>query len=290
VAVPLLRQDRCVAVLFIADHVARQWTESEIELLRTVAERAWLAIESNRVHMETRMLNTLLESRIAERTQALEQSGEQLRQLTSHVAQAREDERARIAREVHDQLGGALTVAKMSLAQITKRLSMDDDIAKRIEDFRNQIDELVQTSRRISYDLRPSMLDDFGLFAAIEWQAHDWERRTGITCKLDLGDVEVSLDSASRTAVFRAFQESLTNIARHAQATQVHVSAQVRDNHMLLSVRDNGCGISMDKASNGKSMGLLGMRERIREVAGDVDISGKVGEGTIVVFRVPISA
>jgi PAS domain S-box-containing protein len=289
-AVPLLRHDRCVAVLFIADNAARQWADDEIELLRTVAERAWLTLESNRVHLETQVLNTLLESRVAERTHELEQSREQLRQLTSHVAQAREDERARIAREVHDQLGGALTVAKMSLAQITKRLTMDEDLAKRIEDFRNQIDELVQTSRRISYDLRPSMLDDFGLFAAIEWQAHDWERRTGILCKLDLDDEEVGLNSASRTAVFRAFQESLTNIARHAQATQVHVSAQVSGQHMLLSVRDNGCGISMDRARNGKSMGLLGMRERIREVAGDVEISSKPGEGTIVALRVPISA
>jgi PAS domain S-box-containing protein len=288
VAMPLLRNGRCAALLFMADHQPRNWTSSELDMLRMVADRTWLAVESNRVHFETQMLNAILETRITERTRALEQSHEQLKQLTAYVERAREDERTRIAQDVHDQLGGALTVLKMSLAQITKRLDVKGDMTQRLDDFKLQIDELVRVSRRISYDLRPSMLDDFGLFAAMEWQGREWERRTGIVCTLRLPDVEVHLDRAGRTAIFRVFQEALTNVARHAAATEVIVTAQVQRHGLTLSISDNGNGISHETLQNIKSLGLMGMRERMREIAGDLEIRRRTEGGTIVSIHVPL--
>jgi PAS domain S-box-containing protein len=292
VLVPLLRMGRCVAGLFVTRDVAHVWTDREIDLLRVVAERTWLAVESARVQTETQALNTTLEARVAERTDALHRSREQLRQLTAYVDRAREDERARIAREVHDELGGALTVLKMSLSQVVKRLPQDTGVMPRVEDLGAQIDALVQSVRRISYDLRPSMLDDFGLLAAMEWQAHEWQRRTGIACRLVFDqDMQVDLNSRSRTAVFRVFQESLTNIARHSQASEVVVSAELAAGHLVLTVKDNGRGISEEALHSVRSLGLVGMRERIREVDGELDIaSAAAGGGVTVTLRVPLDA
>lgn len=287
--VPLLRNGRCVAGLFVTHDVPHPWAEREIDLLRTVAERTWLAVESARVQAETQALNTTLEARVTERTHALNQSREQLRQLTAYVDRTREDERSRIAREVHDELGGALTVLKMSLAQVMKRVEPDVSVRPRLEDMRAQIDALVQAVRRISYDLRPSMLDDFGLLAAMEWQALEWQRRTDITCRLVfVPDLQVDLSDRSRTAVFRAFQESLTNIARHSHATEVVVTAELAAGQLVLTVKDNGKGIGEDALHSAKSLGLMGMRERMREVNGDVEITSVAGEGVTVTLRVPL--
>jgi PAS domain S-box-containing protein len=290
VLVPLLRMGRCVAGLFVARGKPQEWTAAEIDLLRTVAERTWLAVESARVQTETHAMNAILEARVAERTEALNQSREELRRLSAYVERTREDERTRIAREVHDELGGALTVLKMSLAQVAKRVDGNASAGERLDDMRAQIDSLVQNVRRISYDLRPSMLDDFGLLAAMEWQAHEWERRTGIACRLDFApEALVELDDRSRTAVFRAFQESLTNIARHAQATEAVVSIQLIDGLMLLMVQDNGQGIRPEAMQSNKSLGLVGMRERMREVGGDVEIASVAGQGVTVTLRVPLN-
>lgn len=201
----------------------------------------------------------------------------------------REDERSRMAREVHDELGGALTVVKMSLAQIMKRIDSDAGVAPRLNDLRNQIDVLVQSVRRISYDLRPSMLDDFGLLATMEWQAQEWQQRTGIACTLDLPrGVDASLNDKVRTAVFRVFQESLTNVARHAQATEVHVSARLDSNQLQVTVQDNGKGISPEALQGASSLGLMGMRERMSEVGGEVEFASEAGKGTTVIIHVPV--
>lgn len=291
VLVPLLRAGRCVAGLFVTRDEPHEWMEREIELLRTVAERTWVAVESARVQAEMQALNTTLEARVVERTDALNRSREQLRQLSSYVERTREDERARIAREVHDELGGALTVLTMSLSQIMKRVEPDAGVRPRLEDMRAQINALVQAVRRISYELRPSMLDDFGLLAAMEWQAHEWQRRTGIACRLAFEpDMRVDLNDRSRTAVFRAFQESLTNIARHSQASEAVVSVNFADGQLVVMVKDNGRGISEDALHSNKSLGLMGMRERMREVAGDVKITSLAGEGVTVTLRVPLDA
>lgn len=239
-----------------------------------------------------RELSTTLETRVAERTAELAQSREQLRALSAYVLRAREDERARIAREVHDELGGALTVLKMSLARLMRNFAGDAAFEKGAHDMRAQIDELVQNVRRIATDLRPSILDDFGLVAAMEWQAQEWGQRTGIECQMDasLMPADLEIDDGRRTALFRVFQEALTNVARHAHATHVLVTLSLADGRLVLSVQDDGRGMDVAGRPNGTSLGLAGMRERIREVGGDFAVASMPGRGTTVRVQVPLQS
>jgi PAS domain S-box-containing protein len=252
---------------------------------RKQAEEALRASETR-----YRELNTSLEARVAERTMELAQSREQLRELSAYVVRMREEERTRISREVHDQLGGALTVLKMSLARTARLREGDDELVAQFNDMRTQADGVVKMVRRIASDLRPSVLDDFGLAAAMEWQAQEWSQRTGIACRLDssLMPESVALDTEQRTAVFRVFQESLTNVARHAHATTVMATLSVEADRLVLVVQDNGQGIDPSAAATHKSMGLLGMRERIREVGGNFEISSRLGQGVTVRVTVPL--
>lgn len=236
-----------------------------------------------------RELNAALEARVSERTEALAQSREQLRELSAYVVRTREDERARIAREVHDELGGSLTVLKMSLARAVRGHDDDAVLGEHFNDMRAQIDNLVKNVRRIASDLRPSVLDDFGLVAAMEWQAQEWSQRTGIPCRLDASLVPeaLNLDSEQRTALFRVFQESLTNVARHAHATTVSATLLLEEQQLMLTVQDNGRGLD-PAAMQGKSLGLLGMRERVRDVGGTFEIINSPGRGVTVCVRVPL--
>jgi len=288
--VPLLRAGRWVATIGVMEDMPRAWDEREAALLSTVGERMWLALETMRLAAEQQALNETLEARVNERTAELRDSQAQLRLVSTRAERAREEERTRIAREVHDQLGGSLTALKMSLARVRKGREVDTELTNRVQDIRGQADELVQIVRRIASDLRPPILDDFGLAAALEWQAREWEQRTGITCLVELPPDEVKLDRDQRTAVFRVFQESLTNIARHAQAATVTVTLTLDEGQAVLMVRDDGRGISSEALRPGKSLGLMGMRERLREVAGDLTITGSPGHGTIVTICVPLMA
>lgn len=289
VVAPMLRMGRLPAALWISHHEPRAWSDNEVELLRTVAERVWLAVENARLMAQTQALNTSLEARVAERTEALRQSQIQLRRLSAHAERARENERGRIAREVHDELGGALTALKMSLVRIRKGHPENAKLTASIQDIIGQTDAMVRSVRRIASDLRPPLLDDLGLLAALEWQAREFQERTGITCHLEMPTQDWDLESDVRTAVFRVFQESLTNIARHAHATQVVASIQQEADQIVLHVQDNGHGISANVLQNGKSFGLLGMRERIQEVFGDFEITSAPGNGAKVTIRVPLT-
>lgn len=290
-AAPLLQAGRWTGTLWISDSEPRAWTVGEIALLRTVAERVWLAVENTRLQAETQSLNATLEARVAQRTEELRQSREQLRRISARAEQIQENERIRIAREVHDDLGGALTVLKMSLVRVRKTHGADAALTAAIQDLIGQADAMVQTVRRIASDLRPPMLDDLGLLAALEWQASEFERRTGIACRFDMPAASENWwpDGRTSTAVFRVFQESLTNVARHARATEVVATAQQDGDYFVLRVQDNGQGINPDSLRNGKSFGLLGMRERMREVSGDFEITGAAGQGTTVTIRVPLA-
>lgn len=292
-SVPLMRGSQWVASFWVAALAQHDWDRRETSLVCTVAERAWLAVESARLQAQTAALNRTLEARVAARTAELSESQAQLRKLSAYAERAREEERTRIACDVHDQLGGALTVLKMSLARVRKGREGDLELAAKVQDVRNQADELVQAVRRVSSDLRPPVLDDFGLGAALEWQVHEWEKRTGITCLVDLPDQEAQLDRDRRTAMFRVFQESLTNIARHAHASTVTVKLAAESeggkSQMVLTVQDDGVGIPEEALQPGKSLGLLGMRERMREVQGEADIAGLPGQGTTVTIRAPLS-
>lgn len=225
---------------------------------------------------------------------ALRATGIELRALSASLNSAREEERARISRELHDELGAALTSLKWELARIDKPDSDTGGVptssARRhkIESMKELVDLTINTVRRISSELRPTILDDLGLVAALEWQAKQFETRTGIHCQLDVSTEEVDLNREQITAVFRIFQEALTNILRHAQATKIQIRINRENNEFRLEVIDDGRGISEEQKTGVQSLGLIGMRERAHLVGGKIEIIGVPGQGTTLSLRVPI--
>jgi signal transduction histidine kinase len=219
--------------------------------------------------------------------QELRASSEQLRNLTAHLQSVREEERARISREVHDELGQSLTAVKMDLAWLAGRLPQrNGQMLKRIRSTRQLADSMIQSIRRISTELRPAVLD-LGLAAAVEWQVQEFQARSGIQCKVRLLTHEVFAPDVS-TTLFRILQETLTNVARHAKATRVEVVKQKRRDRVVLMIRDNGRGFDEENPSVSKSLGLLGMRERAAILGGQVNISSAPGKGTTVTAWIPL--
>jgi two-component system sensor histidine kinase UhpB len=229
---------------------------------------------------------------ISERKRAEEQlksSMGQLRTLSAHLQSIREEERAMMAREIHDELGQELTGLKMDLSWLVKRLSKNQkSLISKTESMLKLVDSTIQTVRKISSKLRPGVLDDLGIVAAIEWQTQDFRDRTGIKCELNSSVEDVELDRDRSTAVFRIFQETLTNVVRHAKATRIIVNVDEDAGNLILRVKDNGRGITESKISHPKSLGLLGMRERVLLFGGEVKISGIPGEGTTVTVTIPL--
>ena len=219
--------------------------------------------------------------------QELRASSEQLRNLAAHLLSVREEERARISREVHDELGQSLTAVKMDLAWLAGRLPQrNGQMLKRIRSTRQLADSIIQSIRRISTELRPAVLD-LGLAAAVEWQVQEFQARSGIQCKVRLLTREEVASNAS-TAMFRIFQETLTNVARHAKATRAEVVLQKQRDRLVLLIRDNGRGFDQADPSLSKSLGLLGMRERAAILGGRVNISSAPGKGTTVTAWIPL--
>jgi len=222
----------------------------------------------------------------------LRESHEQLRALSVYLQTVREEERTRIAREVHDELGQALTSCKLDLSWIAGKLPKDlKALLAKTKALSAHIDSTIQMVRRISTELRPGVLDHLGLAAALEWQANEFQTRTGIRCEVHADVHEPVLSQELNTTLFRIFQETLTNIIRHAGATQVVVTLKETEGHISLEVRDNGRGISKSEISNTDSMGLLGMRERAALSGGDFKISRLPhGKGTKVSVAIPLPA
>lgn len=221
-----------------------------------------------------------------------------LRALSARLRSAREEEGARIAREIHDELGGALTGLKWDLEKIDRTLNSGSngsripEVHKRIGTMTTVIETTINTIRRISSELRPGVLDDLGLVAAIEWQVQQFESRTGIHCHwiTKASEIEVELSREKATAVFRILQEILTNVLRHARASNLYIKLSDTKEYFEMEVRDDGHGITESQRINARSLGLLGMKERALLVGGEVNISGEEGVGTTVVVRVPLGA
>jgi signal transduction histidine kinase len=222
---------------------------------------------------------------------------EQLRALSARAEQVREDERAGIAREIHDDLGQALTAIKIDLAWLARRVSGDSSgsgqtLLEKLDEMSRMTDEVIGRVRRISSDLRPGVLDDLGLLAAVEWEAQRFEERTRISCVVasNLGDDVLDVDLS--TGVFRIVQEALTNVARHSKASnvEIHLDRSEDGRSLRLEVRDDGVGILDDAARDPTSLGLLGMRERARRLGGGVSTSRAKEGGTLVEVSVPLAA
>jgi PAS domain S-box-containing protein len=228
---------------------------------------------------------------ITERKRAEEyrqRSLEQLRALAARLQSVREEERTRVAREIHDELGQALTAIKLDLTALLRDLQPDQGPAvRRGQSILKLLDETILSVRRIATDLRPGVLDDLGLVAAVEWAAEEFQARTGIKCRLSMPDVDIAMDPERATALFRIFQETLTNVARHANATQVNVRLVKQNGDLSLEVCDDGKGITEKQLSVGQSLGILGMRERALLLGGELTISGGPGKGTTVRVRIP---
>jgi signal transduction histidine kinase len=217
-----------------------------------------------------------------------EESYEQFRNLSAYLQAAREEERKSIAREIHDELGQALTTMKLELALLQEEVLHDAAAATyRTHSLKERVDETIQSVKNIITKLRPGLLDDLGLTAAIEWQASDFQRHTGIVCEVLIKPEEMHVPQEISTAMFRIFQETLTNITRHSGATRVLVHLVHQDGILELRVNDNGRGITLEEINNPKSFGLIGIRERAEYWHGFVDFEGKAGLGTTVTVRFP---
>jgi PAS domain S-box-containing protein len=218
----------------------------------------------------------------------LRNSREQLRNLSAHLDTVREQERTSIAREIHDELGQSLTALKMDISWLRNKYIEHEPLTEKANSMIKIIDSTIRSVKRISSELRPVVLDDLGLIAAIEWQAEEFQKRTGIECRVKFEPDDIILDRAISTAVFRIFQEALTNVIRHAAATEVKVSLEETGGQIHLSVEDNGKGISEKQISHPKSFGLIGIRERVHFLGGEVRLHGTRNKGTSLIVIIPI--
>jgi signal transduction histidine kinase len=240
------------------------------------------------VHRALREAETRTERRRAE--ERLRDSHEQLRALSVYLQYVREEERTRIAREVHDELGQALTALKLDLALVSSRLQRSQrPVLDKLQTMSDHVDATIQSVRRIATELRPGILDDLGLVAALEWQANEFQNRTGIACHVSSTLQDTQLDADLNTAFFRIFQETLTNIMRHANATRVDVNSTQENGRLVLTVQDNGRGILPGEIKDRRSIGLLGMEERAALLGGEFEISGEPGRGTTVTVKIPLA-
>ncbi len=232
------------------------------------------------------MIRDITERRRSE--DELRTAGQQLHALVGRMNTVREEEAKRIARELHDDLGQHLTALNMELADLELKLA--DCTARQRDQFarmRAGVDHTIEVVQKISGELRLGQLDVLGLTAAIEWQVQEFSKRSAISCRIARLDESTELNDAQSTALFRILQETLTNIARHAGATEVEVSLEAGPDQVILRVRDNGRGITAAEIGDQKAIGLLGMRERAQLVGGEVSITGAAGKGTTVLVRIP---
>ena len=233
-----------------------------------------------------------LEHREAERDRAereIRDSREELRNLSAHLLSVREEERTRMAREIHDELGQALTALKMDVSWLNRRhLGEDAAFKNKLASMEEVIDQTIETVQKLSGELRPGILDDLGLAAAIEWQAEEFQKRTAIECQVALSPEAVTLNREQATTMFRIFQETLTNVIRHARATKVEVRLEEENGNIVLEVNDNGRGITQAELGDPKAFGLIGMRERVKYIHGEITIAGSPGKGTRITVTLPL--
>lgn len=245
------------------------------------------------VFVELYRKNAALVEEVRERTAAerhLKASQENLRALAAHLQSVREEEAARIAREFHDQLGQALTGLNMDLKWIAARLpNAPRALRDRVQSMSGLIESTMESVRQIVSRLRSDVLEHHGLRAAIAWQAEEFQRRSGIRCNVSLPEADIPLDAARSTAMFRVFQELLTNVARHANATRVQVAVRSDAGEVALTVEDNGRGIDAAAAHSAKSLGLMGVRERLLPFGGRLEVEGLRGKGTVVRVVLPVA-
>ena len=276
-----------------ADYVAKPFQITEVMArIRTHLELHSLRRQLEIQNEELRRSCDDLEERVSARTCELTKSRQQVRELSSFLQNIREEENSRIAHELHDEIGSYLTAVKIDVDWLRVRLGeKNQHLAEKTQSMSALVDEAIGAVRRIASNLRPPMLDDLGLPAAVEWMVDEFGRRTDIQCSLDVFDDEIVIPPAYTTAAFRIIQEALTNVVRHARATRVSVRLHRQEGDgILIEVADNGRGIDRDRIESHGSFGLLGMRERARNLGGRFEIRAHDGGGTTVEAFIPMDS
>ena len=318
-SVPLIiSKQQIFGVLHLRSKTPNAYTEADVDLVERVGARIAGAfvnaqLYEERVHVEEalREARDSLEQQVEKRTAQLAEANEILtkevairRQTEKQIARSNEQLRAlarrlesvreHIAREIHDELGQELTILKLQLSVLRRGLAHIRDghelsaVVNKLASMEEAVDSTIASVHNISIQLRPTLLDDLELMAALEWQVMDFQSRTGIKCKLTTPGHEMALDPDRSTAVFRIFQESLTNVARHALAKRVEVSVVEDRGQLVLNAEDDGRGITLAEIEDPGALGILGMKERALVFGGSVDVQGETGTGTAVTVRIPL--
>ena len=271
------------------ENVPKQY---EVRRLRKDRETIWCETMTTRIQFRGKaaIMGSIIDISERKRTEEkLKISGERLRDLSAYLQSSREQERTCIAREVHDDLGQALTALKMDLFWIEKRLPKDlKPLIDKIKSMEKVLDNAIESIERIITALRPGILDDLGLAEAIEWQAGDFQNRTKVKCRVNLDLPDTAFEKEHSTAIFRIVQETLTNVARHANATMASISLKKKAGELMLEVKDNGKGIPKNKIFHPKSFGLMGIRERAHVLGGKSKIKATSKKGTTVTVVIPV--
>lgn len=267
--------------------VRRTWRH-----LKKNGDVMYMDITSHRIDYNGRKAILSLAKDITEQIVAennLRESYEDIRRLNAHLQTIREEERTYIAREIHDELGQQLTGLKMDASWLIKKVDPKEITQlEKLTDMINLIDDTVKDIRRISSDLRPGILDDLGLLAALEWQSSEFEKRTGITCVLKSENAINLVEKNIAIGIFRIFQEALTNITRHAHASIVHANIVQKNKCLYFIIQDDGIGFDVKEVKSKKTLGLTGMRERAHMFNGSLNIKSTIGKGTTLTLSVPI--
>lgn len=262
-----------------------------VELARNTLQLRKQTLELEKLNEDLQQQRLLDLEHINERKQAeeaLRQSQEELRQLASYQERIKEDERKRIAREIHDELGQNLLALRIDIAMLHARTgSTHPKLNKKVHSVLDHIDSTMKAMRAIINNLRPTVLD-LGLNAAIEWQVKEFQRRTGIACDLDVSDMELVTDDNRATALFRILQESLNNVFRHARATRAEIKLDKRGDTLFMRVADNGVGIFPGCRRKANSFGLVGIKERVSTLGGSLTIETGQDAGTAITVSIPL--
>ncbi len=282
--VPLKADAKLIGVMFLYTNTDPIWYRHSQEVLLSIGGLIANAIQKKQVDAELEEYSNRLESLVETRT-------EELRRLTHSIQEIREEEKSRIAREVHDELGQSMTALKMDLANLEKKLPAENPaLLKQAQAMNALLDSTIKSVQRIAMELRPPVLDAFGLCEAIAWQAGEYEKRFGLKFDLQCLSEHAELGSSLKTALFRIFQESVVNIVRHAEASKAAVDMKILDGTLQMEIRDNGKGIQDKQVEDSRSLGLIGIRERVRPFKGEVRFLGTPEKGTEVIIRIPIQA
>ena len=309
--VPLNSSDNLIGVMFLYTDTNPSWYQHSQEVLLSIGGLIANTIQRKEVEEELERHKNSLEKLVESRTydltninnhlkkeieehkstqQILIDSKEKFRRLSNQIQSIREDEKSRIAKEVHDQLGQTLTALKIDIAQLEKNIPSElSELKSRTSSITNIVDETIKNVQQISMELRPPILDAFGICEAISWQANEYNKKLGMQFDLNCLQEHIDLEKDLQTALFRIFQESMTNVIRHANATQVQVGMNYDNKNLIFEVADNGIGLNKEDVESPESLGLIGMRERVYPWGGQVEFKGLPGKGTKIIITIPLS-